>query len=135
MSQKYYVRRAVDPPKLDNGMIINLIEISMNIKTIDNIDLEGIMTLTSTITVEWRDPRLEFLNIRDGAEGLENVKAISYSLWDQLWLPLDNIVHENAVIGQIDEGLTYLHVIAKSGPLFGDQASHKEGQFLQRKDV
>ena len=115
-------------------MIINLIEISMNIKTIDNIDLEGIMTLTSTITVEWRDPRLEFLNIRDGAEGLENVKAISYSLWDQLWLPLDNIVYENAVIGQIDEGLTYLYVIAKSGPLFGDQASHKEGK-LQKKDV
>ena len=45
----------------------------------DNIDLDGTMTLTLTIKMEWRDPRLVFLNIRDNglSDGNENIKDIS----------------------------------------------------------
>ena len=58
---------------------------------VDGIDLDGTMTLTLTIIMVWRDP------------GLIDVMEIPLAKQEQLWLPLNKIVHTNAVIGEIDE--------------------------------
>ena len=95
----------------------------------DSIDLDGTMTLTLIIKMEWRDPRLVFLNIRDNglSDGDENIKDISVSKQDQLWLPLTKIVHTNAVIGEIEEGSSsYVRVVAHSGPMDSDATAHTE---------
>ena len=96
----------------------------------DGIDLDGTMTLTLTILMEWKDPRLIFLNIKDngdGADGDENIKDISLTKQDQLWLPLDKIVHTNAVIGEIAEATTsYVRVKAQSDSLANVGTEHTE---------
>ena len=46
---------------------------------------------------------------------------------EQLWLPLNKIVHTNAVIGEIDEAPTsYVRVVAQSGPLENDGTEDME---------
>ena len=69
--------RRGDPPKLSNNEI-NYLETTVEIKRIDSIDLNGIMTLTASITIRWKDPRMEFLNIRDrefSSGDTDNVKV------------------------------------------------------------
>ena len=95
----------------------------------DGIDLDGTMTLTLTIIMVWKDPRLIFLNIKDNGliDGDENIKDISLTKQEQLWLPLDKIVHTNAVIGEIDDATTsYVRVKAQSGPLENDGTEQTE---------
>ena len=70
--------RRGDPPKLA-GNEINYLETTVDIKRIDSIDLNGIMTLTASITIRWKDPRMEFLNIRDkefSSGDTDNVKVM-----------------------------------------------------------
>ena len=70
--------RRGDPPKLA-GNEINYLETTVEIKRIDRIDLNGIMTLTASITIRWKDPRMEFLNIRDkefSSGDTDNVKVM-----------------------------------------------------------
>ena len=101
----------------------------MAIQRVDSIDLDGTMTLTLTIIMVWKDPRLIFLNIKDNGlvDGDENIKDISLAKQEQLWLPLDKIVHTNAVIGEIDEAPTsYVRVVAQSGPLENDGTEDME---------
>ena len=101
----------------------------IQIQRIDSIALDGTMELTMNIIIEWRDPELEFLNIRDDESSTEeNIKEVSQSKQSQLWLPLDKIVHENAVIGEIKSGInSYVRVIAKSRALGGSPQAHTEG--------
>ena len=55
------------------------------------------------------------------------MKEVSQSKQSQLWLPLDKIVHENAVIGEIKAGLnSYVRVKAKSDAVDGDPGDHTE---------
>jgi len=116
--------------KLDN--VINYLETTLDIKRIDDIDLEGTMTLTASIRIRWKDDRMVFLNIRDGPVSgdtdVDNVKEVSESKRDQLWLPLEKIVHENAVIGETKPGDNYyVRVIAQSSAMDGDDSAHTEG--------
>ena len=121
--------RPGEPPKLPNNEI-NYLKTSINVRRIDNIQLDGTMTMTMDIIIEWKDPKLTFLNIRDDAtsEG-DNIKEVSKSKQSQLWLPLDKIVHENAVIGDIEKGdNSYVRVIAKGSALDRDAEAHTEGR-------
>lgn len=74
-----------------------LIRTQINILHVDMIDT---VTMLAGITIElkmkWNDSRLVFANLD------RNKKyPVSPEIVDQLWLPLDNVVHENAVIGKI----------------------------------
>ena len=110
-------------------MTLDPAETSVEIQRVDSIDLDGTMTLTLTIIMVWKDPRLIFLNIKDNGliDGDENIKDISLTKQEQLWLPLNKIVHTNAVIGEIDEAPTsYVRVKAQSGPLENDGTEQLE---------
>ena len=58
-----------------------------------------------------------------------NLKEVSSSKRARLWLPLDKIVHENAIIGEIKDGDNYyVRVIARSSELDGDPGAATEGE-------
>ena len=58
--------------------------------------------LTINIRVYWRDSRLKFANlVRDG----KNI--VQSSTVDGLWIPLDFVIFENAIIGEIYKDTSY----------------------------
>ena len=128
--------RPGEPPKLPNNEI-NYLNTSINVRRIDNIKLDGTMTVTMDIIIEWKDPKLTFLNIRDDATSEnDNIKEVSSAIQSQLWLPLDKIVHENAVIGDIERGdNSYVRVIAKGSELDRDAEAHTEGEVKYQKTI
>ena len=92
---------------------INNIYTKVTILKFDSIDKSGVLDITLTIQMRWRDPRLTYLNIMDEGQingGYE--KDISVEKQGDLWLPLDNIVQRNAVIGEVLLGkITFVRVI------------------------
>ena len=70
---------------------------SVNIITVDIIDtLKMLIGITFEIAIKWKDDRLFFENLdTDGAN------LISTETANKLWLPSDNIVHDNAILGDI----------------------------------
>ena len=82
----------------------------VNIDSINAVDM--IIGLTIEINLKWKDRRLIFLNI------LENeVEAVNELQRKQLWLPMGEIVHENAVIGEIKQSAREsVSVRALTGP-------------------
>ena len=119
--------RSGDPPKLSNG--INNITTTINILRFDNIELDGTMELTINIEMTWRDDKLTFLNIMDqGSVNVTNTKDVSSYKQSKLWLPLDRIVHENAVIGQILSGTNaFVRVAANTEAKDPDPKNPNEG--------
>ena len=120
--------RSVDPPKIKGR--INFISTTITIIRFDDIALDGTMEITLNIAMTWSDPKLTFLNIMDD-DGLNttSVKDVSTSIQSLLWLPLDKIVHKNAVIGEILTGTNgYVRVIANTHPIDGDSVNPKEGK-------
>ena len=75
--------------------------LEMNIKTqivnIDSIDtVNMIVTLTLEIQIKWVDSRLNYINPEFG-----KTNAIPHTISQDLWNPLQDLVHENAIIGEI----------------------------------
>ena len=67
------------------------------VESINLIDTtEMVMELTIKITMKWTDGRLIFRNLPNSTKSL-----VPSRIADQLWLPLDNVVHDNAMIGKI----------------------------------
>ena len=118
-----------DPPRLDNNDL-NYLSTSIEIQRIDSIDIDATMEMTMKIIIKWVDPRMTFLNIKDSESSVASVKEVSLKKQSQLWLPLDKIFHENAVIGDIKRGdNSYVRVIAQSNSSGGDTLAHTEVKF------
>ena len=63
-----------------------------------------------------------------------NLQEVSSSKRARLWLPLDKIVHENAIIGEIKDGDNYyVRVIARDSELDGDPGAATEGKLNYEK--
>ena len=92
---------------------------SIHIKRFDNIDLDGTMEITFNIEMTWIDERLTFLNIIDDNDSItESMKDVSRAKQAKIWLPLDKIVHENAVIGEVKAGsANFVRVVARTEAL------------------
>ena len=90
-------------PKSVNEIDSLEIALETNIITIDSIDTVGmVITVTLEIRLQWYDQRLEFNNLKVNEDTLisnENAK--------QLWNPLRDLIHENAVIGEVTSDSDY----------------------------
>ena len=119
--------RSGDPPKIKDK--INFIKTTITIIRFDNIALDGTMELTLNIEMTWSDDKLTFLNIMDDDSfNTTSTKEVSTSKQSRLWLPLNKIVHKNAVIGEIIEGTNnFVRVIANTKAIDGDSTYSKEG--------
>ena len=120
--------RSGEPPALVNQ--INNVTTTIRIKRFDNIYLDGTMEITLSIEMTWTDDKLTYLNIKDdGSQNTTNSKDVSIAKQSKLWLPLDRIVHENAVIGEIHPGSnSYVRVIASSEPTSSLPINPTEGK-------
>ena len=121
--------RSGEPPKLQNGKINN-VNTTIQIKRFDNIALDGTMEITINIEMTWIDERLTFLNIiDDNHSGTASIKDVSKSKQTKIWLPLDRIVHENAVIGEVKVGsANFVRVVASTEALESHVENAIEGK-------
>ena len=113
------------PPKTDYRKIIgnnhsdhsfSLFDVSMfvrilSIGSIDTTNME--IDLTIGISMWWKDDRLLYANIYK-----DEPNSVSKHKTQHLWLPLQHVVHENAIIGAVDEhGYKSVRVIRSLEPL------------------
>ena len=90
----------------------------INIDQIDTVKM--LVGLTIEIRLRWQDRRLKFTNILDEAN------KVAGSLRKHLWLPMREIVHQNAVIGEIKKsGHGTLTIRNLTGPLPQDVEREK----------
>ena len=70
----------------------------INIDEVDTVDMK--VGLTIRLTFKWHDHRVEFLDVKNSVkEGLS--KVIPNREKGKVWTPLNELVHNNAVIGKI----------------------------------
>ena len=96
------------PPAI-NSFDVKKVEINtqLSIISIDEIDtLRMMVGLTIQINIQWLDQRLEFHNPIMNQENI-----IPQGIAQRLWLPIDNIVHENAIIGHIENGVMQVSLL------------------------
>ena len=73
------------------------VNIKTKIDTIDSIDtVNMIVTLTMELRLSWKDQRLRFFNPE-----LNKSNIIPSRISKELWSPLQDLKHENAIIGEI----------------------------------
>ena len=91
--------RKVEPPRTHDMSPEQYfpIETQIILRSIDEINSLGMsMELTLDINMEWTDGRLTYTNL------LENTRnRVDSSIVKRLWIPLDYIVHDNAMTGMI----------------------------------
>ena len=107
------------PPELKRDLMeANPIFTQIDILNIDFIDT---VTMSAGMTVEiqmtWRDHKLVFENILDGKENLHSFKVIAKREFEKIWLPMPEIIHENAVIGKVTEDKVFnVKIVGRSLP-------------------
>ena len=69
----------------------------VNIDFIDTVNME--VTLTIAMRIKWYDKRLTFFNLITNKNNF-----ISNEKSSQIWTPLRDIIHENAIIGEMTNG-------------------------------
>ena len=80
-------------------MSINPISLGthVNIESIHMIDTtEMLMEMTIKIIMQWADGRLRFTNLPNDTD-----TPVPTELMKRIWIPLDHLVHDNAIIGDI----------------------------------
>ena len=87
-----------DPPSRKvKGEDIIPIYIALDIEKINHIDTKNMLIqVTFCITIHWREPRIYFKNLDQ-----KDTNSIDTIDSRKMWIPLDNLEHKNAVIGQI----------------------------------
>ena len=90
----YNKANAPKPNKNHDQLDIKIETIVQNIDSIDTLHM--IATLTLEVHLLWYDRRLTFSNPK-----INKVNLIPAETASQLWTPLRDLVHENAIIGEI----------------------------------
>lgn len=89
-----------NPPKTNNSKVPLELHTQITIINIDSIDtVNMIVGLTIEISMKWLDERLTFSNPTMNRDNI-----LSAVTGRQLWLPLDRLIHENAIIGEVKSG-------------------------------
>ena len=86
------------PPELSRKtMQANPIFTQIDILNIDFIDTVRMSAgLTIEVQMTWRDHKLVFENILPAAGKVDSFKVIAEKEFKKIWLPLPDIIHENA---------------------------------------
>ena len=88
----------IDYPVLhEEGNEVVYLVTQFNVLTVDIIDtLKMLIGITFEIRIYWNDNRLSYENLDAKGNNL-----ISEEVANKLWLPSDNIIHDNAILGEI----------------------------------
>ena len=90
-----YNKANIPKPHIQNSSLeVNIKTNVINIDSIDTVNM--IVTLTMELRIKWYDQRLTFSNPNVHEEDMVPAETAH-----QLWTPLRNLIHENAIIGEI----------------------------------
>ena len=93
----YKVRSPVKYNKNNIEPVHLLTQISIiNVDIVDTLNM--FVGITFDVQLKWNDDRLSFENIDPYGKNLLSIEAAN-----KLWLPCENIIHDNAILGQIIE--------------------------------
>ena len=111
--------RKVQPPEPINRSEPLSITTEVEIVSIDSIDvINMVVGLTIKIRLKWRDPRLTFANLVRGGKNIVQPGTVQ-----GLWIPLDYMIFENSIIGEIyDSPGYYVKVEAMDSSLPKDES-------------
>ena len=85
------------PPQKIGSKETFLVYTNVTIENINTIDMRGMFVgLTLKFNMMWKDLRLAYRNLVPGERNV-----VSQDVSEKLWLPLDNMVYESAIIGRI----------------------------------
>ena len=106
--------REVQPPEPMNRSEALPIQTQIEILTIDSIDtINMVVGITINIRLYWKDSRLKFSNLIIGGKNIVQPGTV-----DGLWIPLDFLIFENSIIGEIKKDNSYeVRVDALDKPL------------------
>ena len=93
----------------------NPIHTHVNILSIDFVDTVSMTVgLTIVLSLTWRDRRVEFHNLLRKENFFADALEVTSEERDKLWLPMPNIIHENAILGNIEEDKrSYVNILPK----------------------
>ena len=90
-----YVKTHYPPPTSKGGEILLFTDVEItNVHLIDTINMH--ITLTTKIHMRWKDPRLKFFN-----PGMNKNNIVSQENAQKMWIPTDQLILTNAIIGEI----------------------------------
>ena len=79
----------------------NEIHIQVKIINFDFINtLSNEVGLTLEVKFQWVDPNIDFEDAKNSEDEINEFKIVSDSEMGKIWLPLDDIKYDNAVIGE-----------------------------------
>ena len=93
----------------------NPIHTHVNILSIDFVDTVSMTVgLTIVLSLTWRDRRLDFHNLLRQEKFFADAVEVTNEERERLWLPMPNIIHENAILGNIEEDKrSYVNILPK----------------------
>ena len=113
----------LNPPKSNRNGVFP-VNTNIIIKNINQIDMERMMLDSSLrLTMEWTDSRLRFRNLPP----IGNQKLIRSRISSKLWQPIQSLVYENAIIGEIEsDPNVQISLETRSCPIPSDINHHRE---------
>ena len=113
--------RNVQPPEpINNTEPLNIVTF-ITIESIDSIDtIDMQVGLTLTINMKWKDTRLTFANLIPNSDN-----RVTPETANTLWIPLEYVTHDNAMIGEIHQDSNKeveIHVLKPPSPMNSDNA-------------
>ena len=95
-----------EPPEVHGREEPNPLHIEVEIMNIDEIDTSSMVVgLTVKIRITWKDPKLIFENFENREK--HGFSFVSNKEANEIWLPMDKIIHENAIIGKVSTDKTF----------------------------
>ena len=93
----------------------NPIHTHVNILSIDFVDTVSMTVgLTIVLSLTWRDRRVDFHNLLRQENFFADAVEVTNEERERLWLPMPNIIHENAILGNIEEDKrSYVNILPK----------------------
>jgi hypothetical protein len=93
----------------------NPVETHVNILSIDFVDTVSMTVgLSIVLSLTWRDHRLAYNNLLPREGDFQDAVEVTKAERDRMWLPMTGIIHENAILGNIEEDKrSYVNILPR----------------------
>ena len=106
----------------------NEIYIQVNVINVDIIDtVSMVVGFTVELVFKWRDHKIDYENLQNFEKETGTVRIIPIKEKNEIWAPLPELVHDNAIIGETEVvDFFKLGVELQNEPLLMDGEKWKE---------
>lgn len=81
----------------------NAIYTQVNVINVDMIDTVAMVVgLTIELVLKWKDHKIDFENLQKSKSERASLRIVPNKEKDKIWVPLPELVHDNAIIGEIE---------------------------------